>query len=383
MSKQEKRVQRTGRQRRPRSIQTGHERGTEEVTLVQLVNVVLRHWRMVLLLPPLLAFAVGVFSLTRVRTYTAGASFIPQGSGDPGNGIASLASRLGLSVVGAQTNSPQFYADLLVSREILEAAVQTHYAFPTDTGTASGTLTELFNVEGAGPIRLRRSFLELQRRLSIGTRVVTGVVELSVTARSPALAEQIIARLIELVNDFNLEWRQSQATAERRFIEGRLQEVRGELVQAEDALERFLEENRRFDNSPELAFEYDRLNRQVDMRQAIVTDLSTAYEQARIAEVRNTPVITLVERPVGSARPNARGTVLKVLLALILGLMLAVLIAFSREFLARTRARQTEDVGEFIALRNDMLRMLRHPLRRLRNEPAVRDEPAARNEPVG
>ena len=46
------------------------------------------------------------------------------------------------------------------------------------------------------------------------------------------------------------------------------------------------------------------------------------YEQARIDEVRNTPVITVVEPPDLPTRPNPRRTVLKGLLGLIVGLLM-------------------------------------------------------------
>lgn len=345
--------------------------GLRGVTLVQLVNVVLRHWRVVVLLPLVLAFLVGTWSLLQQRTYTASASFVPQSFQERQSGIATLASQLGFALGRGQANSPLFYADLLRSREILREAAQTRYTFQADTGTVGRTLIDILQVEGVGARRTYLATVRLGDLLSIRTWP-TGVVEVSAPASSPALAEQIVARLLELVNDFNLEWRQSQAAQERLFIEGRLEEVRGELVQAETELQRFLQQNRRFENSPELVFQYDRLQRQVNMHQAIVTDLTTAYEEARIAEVRNTPVITLVERPEGSAHPNPRRTVLKVLLALILGTMLGVVYAFGTEFVRGMRASGREDVREFGELRADIVGELRHPLRRLRRRVGTR-----------
>lgn len=102
------------------------------------------------------------------------------------------------------------------------------------------------------------------------------------------------------------------------------------------------------------------------MRQSIVTTLAAAHEQARIAEVRNTPLISLIERPGGSARPNPRRTVLKVMLALFLGGTVGTLVAFTREFLQRTAARQTQDVQEFVSLRKQVFQELRLTGKRLR-----------------
>ena len=104
--------------------------------------------------------------------------------------------------------------------------------------------------------------------------------------------------ILDLVHTFDLTTRQTQAGAERRFSGERLAELTGELRDAEDTLKSFLIENRVFSNSPALQFEHDRLQRAVTMRQELVTSLAQAYERARIEEVRNTPVITLIDPPV-------------------------------------------------------------------------------------
>jgi uncharacterized protein involved in exopolysaccharide biosynthesis len=110
-----------------------------------------------------------------------------------------------------------------------------------------------------------------------------------------------------MLNDYNLQSLQSQAAAERRFTEARLDEARAALRGAEDALERFLEENRQY-TSPPLALERERIQRDVMLQQQIVMGLAQHYEDARIREVRNTPVITIVEEPALPVFPDPRGT---------------------------------------------------------------------------
>ena len=125
----------------------------------------------------------------------------------------------------------------------------------------------------------------------------TGVVELEVTAGNPGLAQEINQRLIDLVNEFNLRTRQSQAANERAFTERRLEEVRQELRATEDGLQSFLQRNRDYTNSPALTFQVERLQREVSMRQEVFTTLAQEFQQAKIEEVRDTPVITVVEAP--------------------------------------------------------------------------------------
>ncbi len=127
---------------------------------------------------------------------------------------------------------------------------------------------------------------------------------------------------------------------------------------AEDSLKAFLVENRQFANSPQLAFEHDRLQRQVVMRQELVTAMAQAYEQARIDEVRNLPVITVIDQPEPPALPDPRGRLLKLLLGVILGLMAGVALAFIREFGEQAKNEESEAYGEFQQVLKDVKRDL-------------------------
>jgi uncharacterized protein involved in exopolysaccharide biosynthesis len=172
-------------------------------------------------------------------------------------------------------------------------------------------------------------------------------------------------RILALVDAFNLETRQTQAGEERRFIEARMDAARSELRAAEDQLRTFLQRNRDFRNSPELMLANERLQREVAWRQQVFTSLAQAYEQARIEEVRNIPVTTLIEPPAAPVRPDGRGTAKWGLLALVIGLFSAVLLAFAIEFARRDGRGEDEESLEFGRLRAETLRDLRRPWRLL------------------
>lgn len=176
------------------------------------------------------------------------------------------------------------------------------------------------------------------------------MVEVSVQTPWPGLSEILAGRILELVNDFNLQTRQSQAAAEREFVEGRLAVAQDSLRAAEERLADFLEGNRQWSNSPELGFQHDRLQRQVAMRQEVYTSLAEAYEQARIAEVRNTPVITVVEPPERPVKADSRRGLLKLALGVVLGGMLGVFVAFGQEYMARARSEEDQEYREFSGL---------------------------------
>jgi hypothetical protein len=98
----------------------------------------------------------------------------------------------------------------------------------------------------------------------------------------------------------------------------------------------------------------------------VYNTLAQAYEQAKIEEVRDTPVITVVETPDRPIRPDPRGVVSRGLLAGLLGAMFAVLLAFVRDVSAAGIAKGDAAYVELARLREEAVSDFRHPLRAAR-----------------
>lgn len=330
--------------------------GVHETTLLEVVNVVLRYRRSILLIPLLFMAAGMAISLAQPRMYRADGAFMLQDATAQRSRVSGLAAQLGVSVAGSAQDVPQLYADLLVSRRFMTQLARTRFDFTAGGQRHHGTPDQIFGIDEATPQRRYWATIKmLQGAVSSDVNPITGVVSLSVTTPWPAFSEQIGQRILEMVTQFNVSTRQSQAASERRFTEARLNEARGDLRAAEDALQNFLETNRRFDNAPQLLMRRERLQREVTQRQEVYSLLAEAYEHARMDEVRDTPVITVIEGPVGSAQAQSRGTVTRGLLMLVLGLMVAVGIAFWREMLRQARMRQAPELTEFVRLRKESL----------------------------
>lgn len=333
------------------------------VSVVSLVNVVLRYRRQVLV-TALLATAASVgLTMLSDRTYTATATFLPQ-SDRPNPNMAGLAAQFGLNLqTGDGARSPQFYADLLKSRGLLHAAV-TAPLTTSDSGAARQTLAEVLGGDEPDPaLRQDEAARELGKRTGVGVSTRTGVVTLTVRLEDPELAREAADQLLRLLNQFNLQTRRSQASAEREFVERRLEDVRRDLRAAEARLEAFYVRNRDYGNSPMLRFEQERLAREVSLQQQLFSTLVQSYEQAKIDEVRDTPVITLIEPPVAPIRPDARGLPFKAILGFAVGAMLGILIAFVRHALARARNIGSAEYEELSALGQETLKDLKHPWR--------------------
>ncbi len=295
------------------------------------------------------AFAIGIAMLATVvrlllpRQYVAGASFNAQDEQETLNLFTQFAGGLAGLVPDLGRTPLRFYAHLLNSWGVSRAVVLTEYRID-GSNVFAGDLVEYFEVRSNDRERaILKAIKKLRRRSSIGTNDQAGLVEFSVEFPERELAVQVAERFLDLVNTYNLEGRQSRGRAEREFVEQRLAEAAAGLAAAESSLVGFLGTNREFARSPRLLAERDRINRQIAQRQQLYTLLSQNFEQARIDEVRDTPVITIIDPPESVIRPKSRRTVMIAFAALTAGLLIGVVLAFVREYLASMRARNSED----------------------------------------
>lgn len=333
---------------------------------VTLVNTLLRGRRIGAACALILFAAVVIPPLTRSRAFTSTASVQPQTRRGSSSSLPGLAAQLGLTLQGGEgTQTLAFYSDLLKSRAVLEAAVQTEYDIVSNVSSSKKTLLEFWRIKAPSEaLRLEAGVRRLSLAVDAAPVARTGVVHVGVTTEDATLSRRVAERLISLLNDFNLQTRRSQASMERQFTQQRAAEVKAELRSAEDRHQEFLQRNRAFAGSAELRFEEDRLTREVAMLQQLYTSVAQAYEQARIEEVRDTPVITVVERPTEPASPDPRGLISKGLLALLVGASIGGMLSLVREQLSPIE--ETRDpFDEMTRLRRDALRDLRAPWRML------------------
>jgi uncharacterized protein involved in exopolysaccharide biosynthesis len=316
------------------------EPGTRDGAIFSLIASVLRRWPIVVLTVLAITLLTIATGLVSARKYQVASSFVPQSRRSAPN-MAGLAAQLGINLPqGEAGQSPQFYVELLKSGEILRAVVTTTFSLPTDNGRAPGTLVERERRKSRGAsdaLLVERAIERLRGQIAVALSAKTGIVTFSVTDEDPLLARDLAAALIAQIVRFNEETRQTQAAAERRFTQQRLAEASAELRVAEERRQEFASSNRGFGSASMLSLQLERLRRDVETRQQVYTTLANAYEQAKIEEVRDTPVITVLAPPRVPAAPLSRGLAVRGLIALLGGSILGVLLALAWDHIAALR----------------------------------------------
>lgn len=283
-----------------------------------------------------------VVLLVADRNFAVRTSFVAQGTGTDASqlsGLRGIAGQFGVALPasGSALASPALLGELIASPTIFRELTSDSITVAAN-GAAPRRLALLdqLEVDSAAPaIRREEGVKALSDAVKVNVAKETGLVSVTVTTHNPLVSLTIARRLTEELVKFHMNLRRDQASAERRFVESRLASQRKELEASESRLAGFLLRNRDYSNSPELRFQHDRLQRDVDLQQQVLSGLAQSREEALIREVRDIPNVAVVEAPLLPVRPEPRGLVRRAVFgSLISGaigaLVLALLAAWER-----------------------------------------------------
>jgi len=271
-----------------------------------LAGVVSR-WRLVATIAAVITIVALLAALIVPSVYRSNASFVANSSsqsklpsGASSSPISGLISQFGGSLGGDPSESPNFYLELLVSRELLTRLLTSKFPDPrTEVASDSARLIDILKLRSKDP--QRRMELAVKKMITAihgGLDPKTNLVWFSTDAQYPELSSQISNRLIALVSAFNRETRVSRAKSKRMFLERRLDSAKVELQLAEGRLRFFYEQNRGLLSAPSLKFEEGRLKREVDVDSDLYLNLQGQLEVARIDEINDAALITVIDTAV-------------------------------------------------------------------------------------
>jgi uncharacterized protein involved in exopolysaccharide biosynthesis len=332
------------------------ERESPPLSLAGWCAATLRRWRTVLWMMLAAALVAGAAMLLVPAAYRSEASFVANaGSGMklPGSlagaaALAGVAAQLGVSPGSDPSESPAFYMQLLASRELRTRLLLSRFPDPRPKRTAdSATLFEILDIHRRDPKRAFEIALKnIGKAIAPRYDLKTNLVSFTVDAEYPELSAQVANRVIALVTRFNLEQRRSRAQEKREFTQARRAEAQAALASAEHDLRAFYEVNREWRLSPTLSFEEGRLRRQVDIASDLFLNLQREFETARINEVNDAALITVVDTAVAARRPEWPRPVVLFPAALIVGALVGVALAGIAALLADWARRNPEEAGD-------------------------------------
>ncbi|MGE5092887.1 MAG: Wzz/FepE/Etk N-terminal domain-containing protein [Bacillota bacterium] len=273
-----------------------------QTSLLRVAAAVASRWRLILVCGLVGGALTAAYALAARPRYRATAKFaLEERTLNPSaaSGLAALAGQLGAGSLGG-TRSLQFYADVIVGRDVLTRVALDSFPDPADRAHRRALL-DILHIGGPDSAHRVNNAVDYLSSRAVGTTTNdrTGTITLNVTLPDAQLAADVAGRLYAHLEQFNYETRRSAASERRRFAERELVTARGKLSEAEGAMRAFLEANRAgVMDIPRLAFQREQLQRRIELLTEEYGRLARELQDAQMDEVRDTPVFTLVQAPV-------------------------------------------------------------------------------------
>lgn len=300
----------------------------ESEDAVALVGALRRHWRRIVLVSVTGALLVFAATFLAPQTYRARVSVVPaavltgQSQSALAGALVGAAAQLGLAAGDGGTGASGLLAPILRSRRLGERLLMREFS------DRRGSRVKLIDLlAGANPDSARRldeALRELNRHvLKVRLDVSSGVTTVSAELPDPQVAAAVANVSAEELDTVNREARSAQAKAWVVFTAQRVAEASAVLGREEKALADFRDANRSTAGSPRLQMEEARLVREVEFARAAFIAAREQNELARAEEVKNVPVITVLDRAVPPVKPYRPRRVFMALSAFVLLLVAA------------------------------------------------------------
>ena len=287
--------------------------------------------------------------------YRSRASFVANSSSSSklagglasGGGLGGLAGILGMGSTLDPSESPNFYIQLIESRELLTRLLNSRFHDPRSASQRDSVpLLDLLRIRKKEPRRrLELGIKQMSKDISGKFEPKTNLVSIDVDAEWSDLSAAIANRTIELVTAFNKEQRTSRARTKRVFLEGRVNLARSELQSVEAKHRAFYDQNRLWRSSPELMFEEKQLQRDEDQAADLYLSLQRQFESALLDEVNDAALITVVDSAVPPQKAQWPRYWILLASTLMAGLILGFLVAGAGAILDDWRARNPDSAA--------------------------------------
>ena len=296
----------------------------------------------------LLCLSLGIlYTLFATKYYESYISIYPENDSDKMSNIMGVGSVLGLDL--GQSNTSSFYIpDVINSIRLKRDIVKNKWN--SERFNKPVTLIEYWDLdkESTGFLSLifknenidykkvseQNAISKLENNLYVFEEE-SGLIKIRVLMEDPQLAADISNYISNFLIKYIGTELKLKSTQYRRFLGNRLIEVEEQLKNAESELTSFRNSNPIAKDTPALQNSRGQLIRSLEVEQQVYLTLRTQYEIARADELKEQPVINILDNGYPSQYPYWPKNLLIYIISLFIGFMLSVMILCSIDALSK------------------------------------------------
>ena len=280
----------------------------------------------------------------KTPVFTSVTKIVPISVSKQSSQLTSLASSFGIDVGNVSRTSgltsAEMFPALIKSRSLMESLLTRK--FDTQEHGKNRTLISILlnsvkDHENWSYKQKTRAVDRLERMISVSTQRRSPLLTINAVTKEPGFSANLLNVVIDqLVLKARMHKIESvKQTIE--FIQGRLSEVKIELLGKEDALKVFTESNRNIGDSPTLLLERERMSRDLEVTSSLYGSLIREYENVKIEESKLETYFEILDPPEIPNNPSNINVTRTVLQYSIFGFFMSLMIIFSVDTFRKKR----------------------------------------------
>jgi len=332
-----------------------------ELELIEIFQLLWSKKRFISIFTGIITIIAIIYSLLATPLYKSHITIYPIGE-DAGNSsmgqLQGLASTFGINM-GSANFTPFYIPDIVNSRRLKKQIINnmwetevfdnpvnliTYWEIDDTTGfSIIKIITGLFKSnEQSDPYYKyqEKAIKQLSEQLSVSIDDESGLITISLFMQEPQLSADIVNFVAEKVKLYISNIVLIQSSENRQFIENRMAVAKDELSNSEVKLTDFRKEHPLALDTPDLQLQRGRLMRDIEVNQEVFITLRQQYELAKINELKETPVINVLDK----GEPPSLRTTPKRKVIVISMFMLSILFSFViisfKEYLQNVKNRK-------------------------------------------
>ncbi len=319
----------------------------DEIDLTDLFREIISRWKSILLITLLFTFSGVFYSFWATPKYKSEISVYPtvDESSVPGalGEVQGIAAAFGFNLDSGSgvtfyipdvVESRSLATDIVLRKwenESFDEPVNLIRFWEIDDNTkwtrkVKRWIKSFFPGRKGDPMRkyLSAARKELAERIKVNEED-SGLIKISVLMEEPQLASHIANYISDYIKRYIAEELELQSRKYRQFIEERLESAEGELRISEEELTDFRKKHTMALEPPETQLQRARLMRNVEVNQEVYITLRQQYELAKIDELKELPIINVLDRAEPAADKDSPRRLLIIVITFLAGGFIGIL----------------------------------------------------------
>ncbi len=293
----------------------------QELDFLQLFKILYINKKAVIIFTAVFIVFGLFYVFTATPVYTAKTSILPSEEYSNNSNMGSLQGLTNMLPFASMQQSDGITAvipDIVKSKNLIYSLLKKSFS---ENGNDSGlSLLEIINVKGdSEEEKLERAFEKLLKVIDAHHDNATDLITITVDSDKSWLAADLCNKLVEMLNDFAIKYNAGSASYARRFVEEQLVTQKDSLDAIVEVLTEFKKSNVNYLESQDLQAEFLKLEMERRAREEVWIEYRRQYELTRLQEVKDTPVLNILDRAIIPVRPSKPKKLLILAIATVFG----------------------------------------------------------------